>query len=357
MGIMITIKEIAALAQVSPSTVSNVLQGRSHKMRADTLKRVKKLIKEYNYIANMSGRTLGRYGSKIIAVVMNYVRRDELNAMQDPFLGGIIGALEHEIRSAGFFLMLYISANVAESLRMAASWNAEGLIAISYNEENCRHFIAGAEKIRIPIVFIDAYFNGDRSFFNVGLQDKQGGFMMTEYLASLGHTRIAFLGDRAVPIGVDYERFLGYQEALEKYRLPFSEDDYVCIRYRPAERKEILKQFIKKRLRTYSALFFTSDYLAADSINLFNDEGIRVPEEISVCGFDDNIFAVAVRPKLTTVKQDIAQKAFYAVKQVLALIGKENLKENRISLPVSLVIRDSVRNLQSKSLTSSRTKR
>ena len=108
---MITIKEIAALAQVSPSTVSNVLHGRSHKMREDTLKLVKKIIQEYNYISNMSGRTLGRYGSKIIVVVMNYVRRDELNAMQDPFLRDIISALEHEIRSAGFFLMLYISAN------------------------------------------------------------------------------------------------------------------------------------------------------------------------------------------------------------------------------------------------------
>ncbi|MDR1987085.1 MAG: LacI family transcriptional regulator [Treponema sp.] len=347
---MITIKEIAALAQVSPSTVSNVLHGRSHKMKADTLKRVKQIIKEYNYISNMSGRTLGRYGSKIIAVVMNYVRRDELNAMQDPFLGGILGALEHEIRTAGFFLMLYISANVGESLRMAASWNAEGLIAISYNQESCRHFIEGARKIGIPIVFIDAYFDGEKSFFNVGLQDRQGGFMMTEYLAGLGHTSIAFLGDREIPIGVDYERFLGYQGALEKYGFPFSEENYVCIRYRPAERRERLKQFIKKRLRIYSALFFTSDYLAADSINLFHDEGIRVPEDVSVCGFDDNIFAVAVRPKLTTVKQDIGQKAFYAVKQIRALIRKENLKENRISLPVSLVIRDSVRDLKSKSL-------
>ena len=111
----------------------------------------------------------------------------------------------------------------------------------------------------------------------------------------------------------------------------------------------MLKQLVKERLRTYSALFFTSDYLAADAINFFHDQGIRVPEDISVYGFDDNIFAVAVRPKLTTVKQDIIQKALYAVKQILALIRKENVKENRISLPVSLVIRDSVRNLKSKS--------
>jgi LacI family transcriptional regulator len=345
---MITIKEIAALAQVSPSTVSNVLHGRSHKMMEATLKRVQTIIREHNYVSNMSGRTLGRYGSKIIAVVMNYTRRNELNAMQDPFLGGIIGTLEHEIRSAGFFLMLYISADVAESLRMAASWNAQGLIAISYNQEHCSHFIAGAEKLGIPIVFIDAYCAGTGSFYNVGLQDRRGAFMMTEYLILGGHSRIAFLGDRTAPIGVDYERFLGYKEALEQYGLAFSPDNYRCVSYRPQERRALLKAFVETELATYSALFFTSDYLAADAITFFHDQGIRVPEDISVCGFDDNIFAVVVRPKLTTVQQDIAQKAFYAVTQLLTLIRKEPLGQTCISLPVSLVIRDSVRTLKTR---------
>jgi LacI family transcriptional regulator len=86
--------------------------------------------------------------------------------------------------------------------------------------------------------------------------------------------------------------------------------------------------------------------LATDAINFFHDEGIRVPDDVSVCGFDDNIFALEVRPQLTTVKQDVPQKAFFAVKQILALIKKENIKENQIFLSVSLTIRDSVRGLR-----------
>jgi LacI family transcriptional regulator len=339
---MLSIKKIAALAGVSPSTVSNALHGRSHKMKAETLERVRKLIDENNYVSNMSGRTLGRYGSKIIAVVINYERRDELNAMQDPFLGEIIGALEHEIRTAGFFLMLYISAEVDESLRMAASWNAEGLIAISYNAESCRRFIRGAGKLEIPLVFIDACYQGGGTFFNVGLRDREGGFMMTDYLARQGHRRIAFLGHRPAPVGVDQERFLGYREALAEHGLPFAEDDYARVSLQPEERRRALKSFIKKRLPGYSALFFSSDYLAADSINIFRDEGVRVPEDVSVAGFDDNIFAQQVRPRLTTVRQELPQKAFFAVKMLAALIKKEAIAENQILLPVALSIRESV---------------
>ncbi|MDR2619093.1 MAG: LacI family DNA-binding transcriptional regulator, partial [Treponema sp.] len=81
---MITIKQIAEIAGVSPSTVSNVLQGRTHKMTKETLERVRQVISENDYVSNMSGRTLGRYGSKLIGVVMNFDQRDEVNAIKDP---------------------------------------------------------------------------------------------------------------------------------------------------------------------------------------------------------------------------------------------------------------------------------
>ena len=286
---MVSIKKIAEVAGVSPSTVSNVLQGRFHKMKADTLERVRRVIRDHNYISNMSGRTLGRHGSRIIAVVMDYQRRDELNALQHPFFGEILGALEHEIRNAGYFMMLYISAGVEESLRMAASWDAEGIIATGCNEDNCRKFIEGAEKLGIPMVFIDAYYEGGSGFFNVGLHDRQGGFMMADYLAGLGHKRIAFLADMSQPEGVDvdYERRAGCGAALAGQGCSFSREDFVHISYHPGERRDLLRCFIRDRLAGYSALFFASDYLAADSINILHDEGIRVPEDVSVAGFDD----------------------------------------------------------------------
>jgi LacI family transcriptional regulator len=337
---MITIKKVAELARVSPSTVSNVLQGRVHKMKSDTLERVRDIIKRYDYVANMSGRTLGKYGSKIIAVVMNYAWRESLNAMQHPFFSEILGALEYEIRSAGFFMMLYISANAEESLRMAASWNVEGILATGCNAENCRKFVRGAARIGVPVVFIDAYDEGT-DFFNVGLEDRRGGFLMTDHLAGAGHRRIAFLADTPVLIGVDYERLQGHKAALEKHGIPFREGDYVCVSHTPDERRERLERFASERLREYSALFFASDFLALQGLNILRDKGVRVPEDVSVGGFDDNIFARETRPRLTTIKQDVSQKAFFALKLLSSLIRKERISEKHVTLPVSLVIRES----------------
>jgi LacI family transcriptional regulator len=236
---MITIKKVAELAKVSPSTVSNVLQGRVHKMRGDTLERVRKVLQENNYVSNMIGRTLGRYGSRIIAVVIDYEYRDKRNLMQQPFFSEIIVALEHEIRTSGYFMMLYISANVEESLRMAASWNAEGLIATGCSTENCRKLIQGAGRIGIPIVFIDTYYNGKASFYNIGLHDRQGGFLMTEYLISMGHKKIAFLADAAtMAVGIDYERLEGCKAALKKQGMFFAPEDYVYISHCPGERQK-----------------------------------------------------------------------------------------------------------------------
>ena len=118
----ITVKELAALTGVSPTTVSNVIHGRYHKMRPEILERVQKALADNNYVANMAGRLLGNYGSRLIGVIMMYSHRDELNVAQDPFHGEIIGSLEYRIRDAGYFMMLYTSKNVEESLRIAVSW-------------------------------------------------------------------------------------------------------------------------------------------------------------------------------------------------------------------------------------------
>jgi LacI family transcriptional regulator len=337
-------KEIAELAGVSRSTVSHVLHGRTHKMTAETLERVQRVIKENNYVPNMGGRMFANYGSKIIGVVINYDIRDEVDVLQDPFFSKIISTLEHEIRTNGYFMMLYISKDVEESLRMARSWNVEALIAVGgYEVYDFHRLMEGTMGAQIPLVFIDAYFSDeDFPYINVGLEDWQGGYLMTEYLIKMGHRRIAFLADTEGPSTVGYAREQGCKAALEARSLSFLPGDYINLTRYPDKRQKILRDLGKAGFHNYTALFFTSDYLAVNAMNLFRDEGIRVPRDISIAGFDDFIFARETRPQLTTVRQDVSQKAFHAVQQALALIHKEEISEKNILLPVSLVIRDSV---------------
>ncbi|MDR1588015.1 MAG: LacI family transcriptional regulator [Treponema sp.] len=153
---MITIKQIAVLAKVSPTTVSNVLHGKTDEMTPKTLKRVQRVIKENNYVSNMSGRSLAKYGSKIIAVVKIKKNRKDDRITHDPFFTEIIETVEHEVRTRGYFMMLYVSADVDECLRMAKAWDVEGMIICGCGAGGCTQFIRNSG---VPVVFIDSYFH------------------------------------------------------------------------------------------------------------------------------------------------------------------------------------------------------
>ncbi len=122
----------------------------------------------------------------------------------------------------------------------------------------------------------------------------------------------------------------------------FRERDYIPLHFKKVIRHTQLTEFAQERLRDYTALFFASDFYASDAINTFFSVGLRIPEDVSVAGFDDNIFAWHCRPALTTVQQKVADKAYHAVKLMLQIIkGEENHGKN-IHLPVKLIVRQSV---------------
>lgn len=342
---MITIKDMAEIAGVSPTTVANVLHGRTKKMSKETLKKVQDVIDSSNYVSNMGARVLANYGSRIIGVIVNYDRRTENNALADPFYGTIVGALEKEIREHGYYMMLYMAGNIEETVRLACSWNIEGLVALGCTPLDVRKM---KQQMKLPVVFIDSYFeDDDYDYCNIGLDDFGGGYEMTNYLIHRGHRRIAFLADEEKPIGVDRERLRGYQRALAENGIPFREQDYVPISFRKQTRHTRLWEFSKERLKDYTALFFASDFYASDAVNIFQSQGIMVPEDISIVGFDDNVFAEHLRPMLTTVQQHVEDKAYYAFQLLHKLIKGETCEEKNIHLPVKLVIRESVKTLNS----------
>lgn len=334
---MTTIKKLARLAGVSPTTVSNVIHGRTAKMKQETLERVRRLLEETKYTPNMGGRLLANYGSRIIGVIMTYFRRDEQNVMRDPFHSELIGALEHEIRISGYFMMLYTSADVNESLRLALSWKAEGIIVLGSGADDAALLV---KSTNTPLVFIDSYFHDDGiPYVNVGLEDRRGARLMTERLISLGHRRIAFLADSNTPEGVDRQRLEGFQEALAERRLPDAAGSFIPISHKEGERHDFFSAFARNGIEKYTALFFASDFYAVDAMNVLYDRGVRTPRDISICGFDGNILAVQCRPLLTTVRQDVFQKAAHAVARA---IRREPAVPRNIRLDVSLVAGGSV---------------
>ena len=132
----------------------------------------------------------------------------------------------------------------------------------------------------------------------------------------------------------DYYRWMGFKQAMEKKGGFCSRSRYIVVpgekKYRLRKYEELLPHFIEAK-----ALAFSSDYDAIEAMNFFFDKGIRVPDQISITGYDDSMYA--------TVHQDVRKKAHMALKRLMQLIQGEELRELNIKSPVYLVKRDSVR--------------
>ncbi|MCR5403292.1 MAG: LacI family transcriptional regulator [Butyrivibrio sp.] len=336
---MITIKEIAKQLNMSTTTVSNVIHGKTGEVSDETKKKVQDFLKKVDYVPNISARNLAQNESKIIGLALK-ARADKYeNLIMDPFVSVLIGGVEETIRNAGYFMMLYISSDTDEIMRHVSTWNVDGLILFGMlNDDGIRV----SEKYKKPIVCIDTYsIEGLKHFTNIGLDDEQGTYDMANYLISQGHRKIAFLSDNMN--GVDLARFNGYKKALKDARIRFSSTNFLKIKPRADEIEESLDE-ICGRSDEFTAIMCVSDLYAVTLIAALTDRGISVPEDISIVGFDDNMLGQLHRPALTTVHQDVKAKGVTAAATLLKQLSGQKTP-NQIKLPAHLVIRDTVKNI------------
>ncbi|MCR4808135.1 MAG: LacI family transcriptional regulator [Lachnospiraceae bacterium] len=333
---MITIKEIAEKLNMSTTTVSNVIHGKEGEVSEEKRKIVQDFLDKVDYVPNINARNLAQNESKIIGVALK-ARADKYeNLIMDPFVSELIGGIEETIRNAGYFMMLYISRDTEKIMRHVSTWNVDGLILFGMLDDDG---IRVSTKYKKPIVCIDTYsIEGLKHFTNVGLDDEKGTYDMVKYIISCGHKRIAFLSDNNK--GVDYARFSGYKKALDEAGIEFKEEDFLKIRPKSDEIDESLEEICRKAL-DYTAIMCVSDLYAVTLMAALTDRGIRVPEGISIAGFDDNMMGSLYRPALTTVHQDVKQKGVVAAQTLLKHIKGEET-DHQIILPTRLVIRDTV---------------
>lgn len=334
---MVTIKEIADMLGISTTTVSNVIHGKTKKVSAENVLKIKRALKEYNYIPRMGLNALRGSSSHMIGITIHSDKQFRDTILADPFYGHIVGALEEEIRHAGYYTMLYTAENVEDIFVMASTWNVDGLIAITFTQNDYNKLSSLVDK---PIVAIDLIdYKPDMPSFNVGLDDRDGGYQMTTYLIHQGFRKIFLLANRN--FGVDHERFLGYRAALEEAAIPYRKEWFVLLDQSMSQRMEtyhLLLKFIKKNV----ALFFLSDLYALEAISCFLDHNVHIPAEISIAGFDDIFYTNIITPKLTTVRQDITQKAVTATRMLMQLLHGETVKSQSLLLPITLKIRNTV---------------
>ncbi|MBD5136679.1 MAG: LacI family transcriptional regulator [Lachnospiraceae bacterium] len=327
----VRIADIAEELGLSTATVSNVIHGKTSKMSDETIKRVQELIEKRQYMPGMAEILLAQNNSGIIGVVINNHEKYESHVLEDAFISSSLNFLSEEIEKAGYFMMVKTTNDYNQITRFASIWNMEGLVIIGFCEQEYKKL---RDTMRIPFVVYDGYITEQGRLCNLIIDNYDGGYQMGRYFHSLGHRKVLCISDNDVCM--DLERFQGFKAGME------GEDvDFMII---PMEKEDRSRYYLDNlsRLKKYSAIFSVSDYYAIDIMQFLMDQGIRIPEEISVAGFDDCPVCEMVRPSLTTIRQDGRLRADLAI-DMLKKLKNHNESGMTIKLPVTLVKRNSVR--------------
>ena len=172
---MIRLQDIAEMAGVSRTTVSNVINGNTKRVSQKTIDKITAILKEQNYVPHMGSVMLSGHGSRIIGVVLGFTYAHGMQSLQDPFVGELIGNIRMETEEKGYYVMLIGGEDIQNVVDIASKWNVEGLIILGYNEERYRSL---SRKLNKKMILIDAYPEGAYTFQNVGVDDYSGGYQI-----------------------------------------------------------------------------------------------------------------------------------------------------------------------------------
>ena len=327
----VRISDIAQELGLSTATVSNVIHGKTKKISDETVKRVMALLEERQYIPNMAGILLAQNSSKIIGVFVNDHEKYEGHTLDDFFIASSLNHLSTEIEANGQFMMVKKAKNAEEIIQFASMWNMDGIVVIGFCDQDYMYL---RNHMRIPFVVYDGYCENPERIFNITIDNYDGGCQVGAYFRERGHTKALCISDN--DICVDLERYQGFRDGFASGTVAF-----VMIPMRKEERWEYYRRNLSI-FQSITAVFAVSDYYAMDLICFLQEQGIRVPEQISVAGFDDIPMCRMFCPTLTTVKQDGALRAKIAVEKLRELKEGKPI-QNEIRLPVSLVVRSSTK--------------
>ena len=338
---MATIKDIADKAGVSTATVSNVIKGKKGKVSEKTIEKIEKIIEELNYVPSMGARILSEKRSKIIGVICNFMNVTD-NSLKDPFTAELLGVIESEIRKNKYYMMLYASNKPEEIKKLISTWSVDGLIFAGINEKTYNSLIKISKK---PIVVIDGYYK-NKDFYNVGTNDEEGGYIITKYLLDKGHKNIIFADETnkkgTIIKTVDGERLKGFKRALKEMGIEYTTQNHIYI-------DAFNKQKSVDKILEYkniTAVVCASDNIAFEVINCLKNRNIKIPEDISVTGFDNVYLSNLSSPTLTTINQNINEKGCKAVNMLIDIIEEKSIENNNIRISVNIKERNSVKNIK-----------
>lgn len=326
-----TIYDVAREAGVSDATVSRVFNNKTN-VKAATRDRVLQAAAKLGYVVNVQARSLAGGKSNTIGLLVP--------GLDNGYIGEIIRGIDQELAHADYELMLYTThrkgKNESTYLRYAANGLVDGLLLVVPLLSPT--FLNALGALNYPYVLIDEVDPVGNSF-SVDSTNWQGAYDATTYLIELGHRDIGFIS--GIPeLNSTKERLKGYQEALQAHNLLIRPDLIVDGDFVQASGFEQSLQLLNLEHRP-TAIFAANDIMAFGVMEAIREQGLQIPNDISVIGFDDIPQASTTHPKLTTVRQPLEQMGRVGVQLLLEHLEDSERLPRSVTLATHLVVRDS----------------
>lgn len=327
----VTIVDVATEAGVSSGTVSRVINHDVH-VKPETRERVLQVMQRLGYVANRQARSLAGGKTNIIGVLVP--------DLGTGYIGEIIRGIDMELGFSGLDLILYTTHRTASKEANYVANLARGMVdgLLLVLPRSPADYVETLTHRRFPFVLIDHQGTG-KECPAVGATNWQGAYNATEYLIKLGHSRIGFITG-SMDLGCAQDRLAGYRSALRTHHIPeapellyeggfFQPDGYAG-----AEAFLDLSD-------PPTAIFASNDVMAMGAMDAVRHRGLRVPDDVSIVGFDNVPQSAAVFPSLTTVQQPLEQMGRVATQMLLVILEQPAKETGRIELPTELIVRSS----------------
>lgn len=331
-----TIKDVAKKANVSIATVSFVIND-SKPISEETKNRVLKAIKSLNYHPSKSAVNLvsGKTGN------IGFILTDDHFLRTEPFYTTIFLGTEFEARSEGYYILLTSirpDFNEKDVLpRFILNKSVDGIIIAGKIPHS---LIERISAYNLPTVFID-YIPPTNSYPLVLIDNIQGALLATNHLINLGHKNIAFIGGDIEHPSLSH-RLYGYKQALENANIPVKNNLIVTDAKYPDRQNGFnsAKKLFSKN-KNVTAVFAGNDAMAIGVLHYLNDSGYKVPQDVSLVGFDDVEADLMVRPPLTTIRVPKIEMGVEALKLIVNTLKNKKSLPKKVLVPVELIVRES----------------
>jgi DNA-binding LacI/PurR family transcriptional regulator len=337
----VTIKDVAKVANVTPSTVSRVISN-SPRISEKTKRKVRKAMEELGYLPNFKARSLANRSTQTIGLVMP---NSTDKVFQNPFFPEVIRGISKIAHSMEY--ALHISTGETEEeiyeglVRMVQSGRVDGVILLySRINDNVMSYL---EEKKFPYTIIGKpYINSD-GISHVDNDNFSAAKEVTKYLLKLGHKRIGFVAG-SLKLMVTLERKRGYESALLDAEITINNDYIVHEEFLREGGQEAISELLSLK-EPPTALVVADDLMAFGMLNTLDEMGLRVPDDISIISFNNLLLSEVSRPPLTSVDINIYNLGLQSAKCLIEKIKQPDEPAKRIIIPYKVIERNSCNRL------------